>query len=255
MAQDNPNDTVQVEEPPAAAEVPDDAASTEQSVEPSANARGAEPVNVDGTGNTDAPGMDDADDEMPDAESEESEDVGDAANPSEPASNTNDGAISQPPNALSAKSEEETDDRSEIEKQPYDFDHCTVQIAIQLLPDDGDVNGRMVVVGVRSHLDTPILRLVRLNELGALPPLITTILDELKAELPKREQAAREAFEKKKEERAKRKSVVTASRTSSRGKKTKAISAAPASNVTATDNRPRPEVNVPTNPQQQMGLF
>jgi hypothetical protein len=113
----------------------------------------------------------------------------------------------------------------------------------------------MVVVGVRSHLDAPILRLVRLNELGALPPLVNTLLDELKADLPKREQAAHEQFERKKEEKAKRKSVVTASKTSSRGKKTKAMSAAPASNVTATDNRPRPEVQVTTAPQQQMGLF
>lgn len=143
MAQDNPNDPV---------------TPTAQSAEPSANARGAEPI-------TEATLVSDDD----------------AANVDEPATD---------------QSEEETDDRSEIEKQPYDFDRCTIQIAIQLLPDDGDANGRMVVVGVRSHLDAPILRLVRWNELGALPPFVTTLLDELKADLPKREQAAREAFEK-----------------------------------------------------------
>lgn len=255
MAQDNPND-VQVEEPQPAAQVPDDAAPTEQSVETSANALGLEPSIDDGPGNTDASGMDDAEDEMPDAESEESEDVSDAANPSESASDANSTTTSQSPGAPAAKPEEDTDERCEIEKQPYDFDHCTVQIAVQLLPDDGDPNGRMVVVGVRSHLDAPILRVTRLNELGALPPLVTVLLDELKAELPKREQAAREQFERKKEEKAKRKSVVTASKTS-RGKKNKTtLATAPAaSNATTTDSRPRPEVQVTAAPQQQIGLF
>ena len=150
----------------------------------------------------------------------------------------------------------ERDERSDLERQPYDFDHCTVQIAIQLLPDDGDPNGRSVVVGVRSHLDAPILRLVRLDGIGPLPPLVATLLDELKVDLPAREQAAREAFEKKKEEKAKRKSAVTSTKTP-RGKKTKAtLATAPASsNPIATDPRPRPEVRATTASQQQMGLF
>jgi hypothetical protein len=261
MAQNNPNDPLQVEEPPAPALVTDDATPTEQSAEPSANALGAELVTAatlviaDGTESTDAPGRDDAADEIPDAEVEESEDVGDAANPSEPASDASADATSQA-NAPTDKSEEETDDRSEIEKQQYDFDHCTVQVALQLLPDDGDANGRMVVVGVRSHLDAPILRVTRLNELGALPPLVTALLNELKADLPNREQAARQAIAKKKEESARRKSVVTASRTP-RGKKNAKATTLPTASIAnaPTDNRPRPEVTVPTNPQQQMGLF
>jgi len=113
----------------------------------------------------------------------------------------------------------------------------------------------MVVVGVRSHLDTPILRFVRVNELGTLPPIVNALLDELKAELPAREQTAREAYEKKKEEKAKRQATVTASKIA-RGKKTKAtLSTAPASPNATTDNRPRPEVQPTTAPQQQMGLF
>jgi hypothetical protein len=211
---------------------------------------------ADGRANTDAPATDDAEDEIPDVESEEDEDTGEEASAAASPSDANGAATSQSPNAPPAKSEEDSDERCEIEKQPYDFDHCTVQIAIQLLPDDGDANGRMVVVGVRSHLDAPILRLVRLNELGALPPLVTTLLDELKADLPKREQTAREQFERKKEEKAKRKSAITASKTS-RGKKnakSTTLTTAPSANA-PTDNRPRPEVNVPTNPQQQMGLF
>jgi len=162
---------------------------------------------------------------------------------------------SRPTPSAQSTADADADDRCDIQKQPYDFDHCTVQIAIQLLPDDGDVNGRMVVVGVRSHLDTPILRFVRVNELGTLPPIVNALLDELKAELPAREQTAREAYEKKKEEKAKRQATVTASKIA-RGKKTKAtLSTAPASPNATTDNRPRPEVQPTTAPQQQMGLF
>ena len=261
MAQDNPNDTTQVGEPQATVTVPDGAMPAEASVEPSANALDQEPITAvtlvsdDGTGNTDAPAMEDAEDEIPDVESEEDEDTGKEASAPASPSDANGATASQSPNAPSATSEEETDDRSEIEKQPYDFEHCTVQIAIQLLPDDGDANGRMVVVGVRSHLDAPILRVTRLNELGALPPLVTVLLAELKADLPNREQAARQAIEKKKEERAKRRSVVTAPRTPRGKKNAKAttLPTAPSANA-PTDNRPRPEVTV-SNPQQQMGLF
>ncbi|MBI3913764.1 MAG: hypothetical protein HY327_06210 [Chloroflexi bacterium] len=256
MAQDNPNDTLQVEEPQTSTQVPDGATPTEQSVEQGANALSAEPIIVDGAGDTDALRTDDAEDEIPAAELEESEDGDGAASAPEPASNANDVATSLQANAPSAKSEEETDERCEIEKQAYDFDHCTVQIALQLLPADDNPSGRMVVIGVRSHLDTPILRVARWNELGVLPSLVMTLLDELKAELPAREQAAREAIEKKKEEKAKRKSVVTASKTA-RGKKAKAttLSTSPTSNANVADNRPRPEAPATTAPQQQIGLF
>ncbi len=151
----------------------------------------------------------------------------------------------------------QVDDRSVLEKQPYDFDQCTIQIAIQLLASDGDPNGRMVVVGVRSHLDTPILRIMRFNEVGPLPPIINTLLDELKSELPSRAQAAVLRFEQKQAERAKRTTSVTATKTASRGKKNKVttLATSPTASATVIDNRPRPEVQVTTSPQQQMGLF
>ncbi len=179
---------------------------------------------------------------------------------SETASAQNHSIVPQSSSTSAVKNEADEDERSAIEKQPYDFDHSTVQIAIQLLPEDGDPKGRMIVVGVRSHLDAPILQVVRLNELGTLPPLVKALLDELKSELPAREQAASAAFEKKKEEKAKRTAELEASRAraSQRGKKTaKAISlaTAPTANAAATENRPRPEVNVPKTSQQQMGLL
>jgi hypothetical protein len=247
MAQDNPNEPTVAEEPQASDQ------SHAKRVDPASEQTTAESQIAE-------PAMDDtvedvAEEEV-DAEDATRDETTETESPSQDA--TADGAPSSsatPPTQSAADTD--ADERSEIEKQPYDFDHCTVQIAIQLLPDDGGANGRMVVVGVRSHLDTPILRLVRLNELGSLPPLVNELLDALKAELPAREQAAREAFEKKKEEKANRKSVVTASK-SSRGKKSKAtaLAAAPgSSDASATDHRPRPDVQATTAPQQQMGLF
>jgi len=240
MTQDNPNQSNAVEEIPTSSPSPiGDSTKVPTNIEP--------PVELPES-EVEESNSNVADEELESEEDDEkSED--DAVSQSDVAPLSATATQPAQPNA-------ETDERSDLEKQPYDFDHCTVQIAIQLLPDDGDPNGRKAVVGVRSHLDVPILRLVRLNEIGALPPLVATLLDELKAELPAREQAAREAFEKKKEEKAKRKSAVTASKTS-RGKKTKAtLSTAPASsNATTPDPRPRPEVQATTASQQQMGLF
>jgi hypothetical protein len=202
---------------------------------------------------------DTSDDDASEEEADSCEDS-DEEPSSESASNSNASATAQSASTNAAKNKEDEDERSAIEKQPYEFEHCTVQIAIQLLPDDGDLNGRMVVIGVRSHLDTPILRLVRLNELGALPSVVNELVEALKAELPTREQAARNVFEKKKEEKAKRKAELEASRAraSQRGKKTakaNTLTTAPSANATPIDNRPRPEVNVPKTPQQQMGLL
>jgi hypothetical protein len=245
MSHDNPNEPTIAEEPqpsdPSHAKQ-GDPASEQATTEPQV----AEPA-MDETAEDVAEEDADPEDALRDEATEtETSSPSDAANPVSPSTDTT---------PTPSTTDTDADDRCPIEKQPYDFDHCTVQIAIQLLPDDGDANSRMVVVGVRSHLDAPILRVTRLNELGALPPLVTALLDELKAELPKREQAAREAIEKKKAEQAQRKSIVTAK--TARGKKGKASPAtvAASSNATVPDNRPRPEVQVTTAPQQQRGLF
>jgi hypothetical protein len=250
MAQDDLSVPTVAEEPQASEQsdaMRVDAASAQTTVE----SQMAEPA-------TDAAEDEGTEDERPEEE-EASEDAGhDEAMATEPspqgdAVNVVPASSATPPTPSTPDAD--ADDRSEIEKQPYAFELCTVQIALQLLPDDGDPNGRMVVVGVRSHLDAPILHLVHLNEVGTLPPIVNALLDELKVELPTREHAAREAFEKKKEEKAKRKATVTASKTA-RGKKTKAtLSTAPAASNAPTDHRPRPEVQATAAPQQQMGLF
>lgn len=86
-------------------------------------------------------------------------------------------------------------DKASVEAQPYAFDQCTITIGLQLLPADGDPGGRLVVAGVRSHADPPILRLVREAELP-LPEILKNLLAQLAAELPARKEA-REAAEAK----------------------------------------------------------
>jgi len=252
--QDNLNNSTQIEEPATLAQVPDDASQRDLAVIPQASA----PSDTNAPELAESISANGGEDEIEANEAEESEDSNGESDTPELASQTNDSlAIGDSNPTLASEQKAPEDERCEIAKQPYNFDHCTVQIAIQLLPDDGDPNGRMVVVGTRSHLDAPILRFIRLNELGALPPIVNALLDQLKNELPARDQAAREAYEKKKEEQAKRKATVNAPKTSARGKKSKATALAttPNANTTVIDNRPRPEVQVTITPQQQMGLF
>ena len=239
MSHDNPNEPTIAEEPQ-----PSDPSHAKQG-DPASEQAMTEPLVAE-------PAMDETAEDVAEEDADLEDALRDEATESETSSPSDsaNSATTTPSDTYA-----DADERSTIERQPYDFDHCTVQIAIQLLPDDGDAKGRMVVLGVRSHLDAPILRVTRLNELGTLPPLVTALLDELKAELPKREQATREAFEKKKAEQAQRKSIVTAK--TARGKKSKASPAtvAASSNATTPDSRPRPEVQVTTAPQQQRGLL
>jgi hypothetical protein len=85
-------------------------------------------------------------------------------------------------------------------EEPYDFDRCTIQIGVQLLPDDGDPEGRPVVVGVRNHADAPIVALTRLSTLGQLPQVVNNLLGQLRADLPTRQKAREEAAARKKAE-------------------------------------------------------
>ncbi len=164
--------------------------------------------------------------------------------------------------AESNKAAGEADPRSDIERQPYDFDRCTVQIAIQLLPNDGDAKGRPVLIGVRTHLDAPMVRMMRANDLGDLPPAITALVGQLKSELPAREQAARERWEKEKEARAPRHtkaSPAKAVRTARGSRPAKATTvgagAAPAPSVLTDEQRANAVDQAATANKQQMALF
>ncbi len=170
---------------------------------------------------------------------------------------TSAGATAAAPNQA-----QDEDTRSDIEKQPYEFDRCIVQIAIQLLPDDGDANGRPVLIGVRTHLDAPIVQMTRANDLSALPTAITTLVEQLKGELPAREQAARERREKEKEAQARRHTKASPTKEAKAAKVTKPAkpktvqaAAAPASSVLTDEQRANAVGQAAVANKQQMALF
>ena len=106
-----------------------------------------------------------------------------------------------------------------VEEDVYEFDKCLITVAIGFMPDDGDPNGRLVMLGVRNHQDEPILSTCRLNDLMPLPDLIQQLIEQLKEELPARSEKAAAKKAKAKEDEEKRKAV---------GKKTKTpVKAAP----------------------------
>lgn len=105
-----------------------------------------------------------------------------------------------------------------VEEDPYEFDKCLITIAMALMPDDGNPDGRMVVLGVRNHQDEPILATVQLSDLMPLPDPIQQLIDQLKEQLPARSAKAAEKRAKAKEEEEKRK----AASSRSTGKSTKA---------------------------------
>lgn len=98
-----------------------------------------------------------------------------------------------------------------VEEDPYEFDKCLISIGIGLMPDDGNPEGRPVMLGVRNHQDAPIVRMCRLLDLSPLPDPIQQLLDQLKEDLPVRSEKA--AAKKKAAEAAKGKSKVTVGKT------------------------------------------
>ena len=43
-----------------------------------------------------------------------------------------------------------------VEEDVYEFDKCLITLAMGLMPDDGDPNVRLVMLGVRNHQDEPV---------------------------------------------------------------------------------------------------
>ena len=85
--------------------------------------------------------------------------------------------------------------------EPYVPGQCTIILALAIRPDDGHPDGRLVVLGARSHDEAPILITARLNTLQ-LPEPLAQLLADYEAQLPRRgvvkaEARAKEAAEKK----------------------------------------------------------
>ena len=194
------------------------------------------------------------------SESEEKEEIQAGANDAAP---DDADVVSPTPGATDtvavANKPPEEDRRADVEKQPYAFEKCTVQIAVQFLPEDGDEKGRPVLLGVRTHLDAPIVRVLRLNELGELPPPISTLVEQLKSELPSREQATKERMEKEKMERLQTRLKTAKSPRHSKPAtpekpKTLQTAAAPARTV-LTANQRASAVNQAVDEKQQLAMF
>jgi hypothetical protein len=94
-----------------------------------------------------------------------------------------------------------------VEEDVYEFDKCLITVAMGLMPDDGDPNGRLVMLGVRNHADEPILSTCRLNDLMPLPDPIQQLIEQLKEQLPARSEKAAAKKAKAREDEEKRKAV------------------------------------------------
>ncbi|MCL5952153.1 MAG: hypothetical protein M1132_10620 [Chloroflexi bacterium] len=218
----------------------------------------------DSEGAAEAPDQETEQEKQDEADTDDTDEVEAGANDAAPSEETPVAPTSSSTGAKAAAPNQPEDDdpRSDIEKQPYEFDRSTVQIAIQLLPNDGDANGHPVLIGVRTHLDAPIVRMMRANELGDLPPAITTLVEQLKGELPAREQAARERWEKEKETRARRHTKASPAKEAKAAKgakpakpKTVGAAAAPAPSVLTDEQRANAVGQVAVANKQQMALF
>lgn len=73
------------------------------------------------------------------------------------------------------------------QSEPYIFEQCKVQVVITLLPSARQPGNRPVLLAASSHGDFPIVAMLTQEELGALPPAISQLLDDLKADLPNRQ--------------------------------------------------------------------
>ena len=94
-----------------------------------------------------------------------------------------------------------------VEEDVYEFDKCLITVAMGLMPDDGDPNGRLVMLGVRNHQDEPILSTCRLNDLMPLPDPIQQLIEQLKEQLPARSEKATAKKAKAKQDEEKRKAA------------------------------------------------
>ncbi len=73
------------------------------------------------------------------------------------------------------------------EKESYQFNKCTVTVAVQLLPMDENSNARKAVLSVRTHDFSPNISLVELvgsNLTNVLAPELEKVLAKYQADLP-----------------------------------------------------------------------
>lgn len=131
----------------------------------------------------------------PQSEDEGFEDSGEESDQAAEESSTPSKSDSSNPDSEDSTSEEPAK-ASEITKptqlkyepgaEPYDPKLCTINIAIQLQLHDGHEGGRPVLLGIRSHGDTPTLQFCRLDEIE-LPQQVLQMITDLTEQFPERE--------------------------------------------------------------------
>ncbi|MCD4673346.1 MAG: hypothetical protein K8R77_11850 [Anaerolineaceae bacterium] len=99
-----------------------------------------------------------------------------------------------------------------LTEDPYTYDACVVSASIHWMPEDGDSAGRQMVISVRNHLDQPMMRFYRENELPfeQILNVVDAMLQELQADMPNRKMAKLKAVADKKK-RKKRPAPVSTS--------------------------------------------
>lgn len=94
-----------------------------------------------------------------------------------------------------------------IKNDPYDFDHCQVQVSILFLPRNGN-EPRLAVCGVKTHDDDPLIEARPGDELlASLPVDILGMLEKVKSQMPGR---AMERMVRKQAPAIKKKAKITA---------------------------------------------
>lgn len=87
-----------------------------------------------------------------------------------------------------------------IVDDPYIWEKCQVTVSLTFLPSDGHEQGRVVILGGRTHDDPPIIKTFRAMDVmdaDSLFAQVLTIMEELQASLPGRAvQAAKRKEEK-----------------------------------------------------------
>jgi hypothetical protein len=73
---------------------------------------------------------------------------------------------------------------SSLERDHPSFSKSTISVIIQLLPEDGHVEGRLALIAVKSHNLAPLMTMQRLGTLGPLPASLTTLLQQWDTTLP-----------------------------------------------------------------------
>ncbi len=119
----------------------------------------------------------------------------------------------------------------DVAAEPYVKGKCTVTLALTIRPDDGHPDGPQVVIGVRSHDESPLLSVKRLNAL-ALPPELLEMVHQYEATLAERgaakaaAQVKAEVDKKAAEEKRKQAEAARKARTSSKTATAKKAAAA-----------------------------